>query len=74
MTKKISATRLRSTLFDALRDVQRGASILIERNGKVIARLVPSTDKDWRQEISEQPRSLVLEKDVFAPIEDLFDE
>ena len=74
MAKKISATRLRKQLFKTLLEVQKGASVLIERDGKVVARLVPSSAVDWRPSIFEQPIILVEEDRAFAPIEDLWDD
>ena len=74
MTKKTTATNLRSNLFEMLAQVQKGASISIERNGKIIARLVPAVAADWRQAISEKPRLLVAKEKAFEPIEDLFDD
>ena len=70
----ISATRLRKQLFRTLGEVQKGASVIIERDGKVVARLVPAHQEDWRASISEKPTYLVKERQAFAPLEDLWNE
>ena len=74
MVKKTSATKLRENLFDILTQVQNGASVTIERDGKIVARLVPAHTADWRAGISEQPKLLVSARKAFAPMEDLFEE
>ena len=57
--------------------MQNGASVLIERDGKVVARLVPAIDEinqsEWRTVINEKPRYLVKRELAFAPIKDVFD-
>ena len=65
---------LRKNLFEMLSEVQKGASVLIERNGKIVAKLVPSHNDDWRAGIAEQPSLLVESNKAFAPMEGLFHE
>lgn len=74
MPKRVSATRLRRDLFQTLREVQRGATVLIERDGKVVARLVPAETENWRQAIEHKPRLLVSDEEAFKPLEDWFNE
>ena len=77
MTKKTNATKLRTELFSILDQVQKGASILIERDGAIVARLVPAgseaSDDNWRAPITKKVRYLVDKKRAFAPIKDVFD-
>ena len=70
---KISSTNLRKQLFNTLSRVEKGAQVAIERNGKVIAKLMPCGKGDWRDCISQKPKLNGSPIEVFAPIEDLFD-
>jgi prevent-host-death family protein len=53
MSKKLAVAELKAHLAQALRDVEAGHRIVVERRGKPIAMLVPadeaSSDEWWRE-------------------------
>lgn len=71
---KVSATKLRTHLFDYLDKVANGETIIIERNRREIARLSKTQRHDWRDEMSVKAQVLVSPKELIKPLDDLWDE
>ncbi len=69
---KITVTYLRKNIFDILTSVSKGNSILIERNGKEVAVIVPAKINNWRDKIKSKPKLLVSEEEAFIPVEDVW--
>ncbi|MGD2088930.1 MAG: type II toxin-antitoxin system Phd/YefM family antitoxin [Candidatus Aminicenantes bacterium] len=70
----VSATKLRSNLFEYLAKVSKGETITIQRNGKDVARVVPSQKEDWRDKMRKKVKLLVPPDEVFAPMEDVWED
>ena len=70
----VSATSLRSKLFDYLDKAVEGETIIILRNNQEVARLVPTRKSNWRDQMSSAPKLLVSPEEVIKPIDDIWDE
>jgi prevent-host-death family protein len=70
----VSATKLRSNLFEYLAKVSKGETITIQRNGKEVARVVPPQKEDWRDKMRKKVKLLVPPDEVFAPMEDVWED
>ena len=70
----VSATHLRKNLFKLLEQVERGEVISIIKNGKEVARLHGSGGQDWRDRMTDHPKLLLPADEVFAPMEDIWEE
>ena len=68
----ITATKLRSNLFSYLDMVVNGETIIIYRNKKQVARLVPPNISNWREQIKIKPKLLVSPEEIIKPIEDIW--
>ena len=68
----ITATKLRSNLFSYLEMVVNGETIIIYRNKKQVAKLVPPNISNWREQINIKPKLLVSPEEIIKPIEDIW--
>ena len=71
---RITATKLRSRLFEVLDRAAAGESTIIERNGKEVARLVPTQQPDWRGRMKVGARLLVPPDQLVEPLEGVWEE
>jgi prevent-host-death family protein len=69
----ITATKLRNNLFSILDKLKQGHVIAINRNGKEIGRLIPTTNQDWRKKVKNNPRLLMSPDKAFEPIDGLWE-
>lgn len=70
---KITATQLRTNLFEVLNKVTKGHVVNIELNGKEIGQIIPMPKKDWRTAIKTEARLLKNADDAFAPLDDIWE-
>lgn len=70
----ITATDLRSRLFDVLKEVSKGGVVAIRLNGKEVGRLVPARGKDWRHQLTVKAKMRLPADKAFAPLDDLWEE
>jgi prevent-host-death family protein len=71
---KVSATQLRQNLFEYLDKVAAGEIVIIERNNREVARLVPKQQQNWRDKMDLQVKLLVPPEDLLKPIDDIWQE
>ena len=71
---KVSATKLRNNLFDYLDKTSEGETIIIQRNNKEVARIVPTRQTNWRDKMTIKPKLMVEPEEFIKPIEDLWEE
>ncbi|MBT4504627.1 MAG: type II toxin-antitoxin system prevent-host-death family antitoxin [Gemmatimonadetes bacterium] len=71
---KVSASKLRKDLFEYLDRVLAGETVVIERNKREVARLVPTRQLNWRDKMSNAPKLLVPPEDLIEPIDDIWEE
>lgn len=71
---KVSATKLRSKLFDYLDKAAKGETIVIRRNNQEVARLVPVRQKNWRDKMNLKPRLLTSPEEFIKPLEDIWED
>ena len=71
---RVSATNLRKNLFDYLDKVNRGEIIVIQRNNREIARLLPMHEANWRERMSIRPKLRVSADDFIEPVEDTWED
>jgi prevent-host-death family protein len=69
---KVSATKFRNNMFDYLYQVEEGEIIVIERNNKEVARLVPTEQIDWRNKMTQKPELLVTPEELLEPMADIW--
>ncbi len=67
-----SATNLRNNLFDYLDKVTKGETIVIYRNKKEVAKLVPPIVSNWRDLIKTKFEILVPTDEIIEPMEDIW--
>lgn len=71
---KVSATKLRNSLFDYLHKVGQGEIIVIQRNNREIARLLPMHQSNWRDRMSVHPKILVSPNEIIEPVQDIWED
>ncbi len=71
---KVSASKLRNNLFDYLDKASEGETIIIQRNNREVARLVPIHQMNWRDKMSIQPELLVSPEEIVEPMNDIWEE
>lgn len=70
----ISATKLRSNLFEYLAKVAKGESIAIKLNGITVGKIVPLKVSDWRQKIKTKSKLNKNVDETFAPLDGIWKE
>lgn len=63
---KVSATKLRKHLFDYLDRANAGEVVIIQRNNRDVARLMPIT-MEWREQMTIVPQLLVSPDELIEP-------
>ena len=71
---KVSATKLRNNLFDYLNKASEGETIIIQRNKKEVARLIPTRQTNWRGKMTIKPKIMVTPEELIKPVEDIWKE
>ncbi len=71
---RVSASKLRKDLFAYLDRVLAGETVVIERNKREVARLVPTRQLNWRDRMSTAPKLLVPPEELIEPIGDIWEE
>ncbi len=71
---KVSATKLRNHIFDYLDKAAEGETIIIERNNREVARLIPTQQDNWRDHMSSTPQLLVSSEELIKPMADIWAE
>ena len=70
---KISSTKLRNNLFSYLEKVKAGEVIVISRNKKDVAKLVPvNGSSDWRDNVKIELRLTGRPDEIIGPLEDIW--
>lgn len=67
--RTVSATKLRDHLFDYLEQAAAGEIIIIQRNNREIACLMPLQQTDWRERMTDTPRLLVTPEELCQPLD-----
>ncbi|ETX08460.1 type II toxin-antitoxin system Phd/YefM family antitoxin [Candidatus Entotheonella palauensis] len=70
---KVSATKLRNHIFDYLDKAAEGETIIIERNNREVARLIPTRQQNWRDHMSSTPQLLVSPEELIEPMADIWE-
>lgn len=70
----VSATKLRNNLFDYLNKASEGETIIIQRNNKEVARLVPINQVNWRDKMTIKPKIMVTSEELIKPVEDIWED
>jgi prevent-host-death family protein len=71
---RISATKLRTHLFDYLDKAAAGEIIIIHRNNREVARLTATQSGDWRKKMKLIPQLLVTPEELIKPLDDVWAE
>ena len=71
---KTSATNLRNNLFDYLEKVLNGEIIVIYRNKKEVAKLIPPNISNWRDQVKTKVKIRVSPEKLIEPFEDIWAE
>ena len=71
---KVTATKLRNNLFDYLDKASEGETIIIQRNNKEVARIVPIHQANWRNKMTIKPQIMVAPEELIKPVEDIWEE
>jgi prevent-host-death family protein len=70
----VTATQFRAHLFEYLDKVAAGEMIIIQRNSKEVARVVPMEPTDWRSKMRPSIQFNVSPEELMKPIEDIWDD
>jgi len=70
---RVTATKLRTSLFEYLDKATKGETIIIERDKKEVARLIPMCQANWRDTMIIKPRIKVTPEELIQPLEDLWE-
>jgi prevent-host-death family protein len=71
---KVSATKLRNHIFEYLDKAAEGEIIVIERNNREVARLIPTQQDNWRDNMLSTPQLLVSPEELIKPMADIWEE
>ncbi len=71
---KVTATKLRSHIFEYLQKTAKGETVAIQRNGVDVALLVPVKRKNWRDRMKTKPKLLMPAAKAFEPMEDIWED
>ncbi len=71
---KVSATKLRNNLFDYLDKAAEGETIIIQRNNREVARLIPTQQGNWRDNMTSTPQLLVSPEELIEPMADVWED
>lgn len=71
---EVSATKLRNHLFEYLDKASEGEMIVIHRNNQEVARLVPTQQPNWREQVHIRPKLLVTPEEFMEPLEDIWED
>ncbi len=69
---KVTATKLRNNIFDYLDKASEGETIIIQRNNKEVARIVPIHQANWRNKMTIKPQIMVAPEELIKPVEDIW--
>ena len=70
---RVTATKLRNSLFDYLDKAAKGETIIIERSKKEVARLIPMPQANWRDKMTIKPMLKVAPEELIKPLEDVWE-
>lgn len=70
----IQAAELKENLFECLRKIQEGETIVIRHENQDVAFLVPPVKPDWRSRMKIQAKLLVAPEEIIKPAEDIWEE
>lgn len=70
---EVTATKLRNNLFDYLDKASEGETIIIRRNNKEVARLIPTSQANWRDKMTIKPKIMVAPEELIKPVEDIWE-
>ena len=70
---KVTATKLRNSLFEYLDKAAKGEIIIIERSHKEVARLIPTRQANWRDKMTIKPQIMVSPEALIMPLEDVWE-
>ena len=56
---EVTATKLRNNLFEYLDKASEGETIIIRRNNREVARLIPTGQANWRDKMTTKPKIMV---------------
>ncbi|RKZ52594.1 MAG: type II toxin-antitoxin system prevent-host-death family antitoxin [Candidatus Parabeggiatoa sp. nov. 3] len=70
----VSATQLKTHLFEYLEQVQNGDTIVIKRHKQEVARLIPSHSPDWRDRMRLQPKLNVSVDELIMPLSEIWED
>ncbi len=51
----------------------KGETIIIQRNNKEVARLIPTRQANWRDKMTIKPKIMVSQEELIKPIEDIWE-
>ena len=71
---KVSATKLRNNLFDYLDKAAEGETIIIQRNNREVARLIPTQQGNWRDNMTSTLQLLVSPEELIEPMADVWED
>lgn len=69
----VTATEFRKHLFEYLNQVAEGQQIVIQRNQKEIAKIVPMVQIPWQDKMKEKITICVSDEELIAPLEEVWD-
>jgi prevent-host-death family protein len=71
----ITASELRQHLFNYLKQVAEGETVVVKRNRREVARIIPATQgTDWRQQMKITPEIKVSAEELIKPIPDIWED
>ncbi|MAT98072.1 MAG: hypothetical protein CL608_13080 [Anaerolineaceae bacterium] len=70
----VSATKFRKHLFEYLDKAAAGETIIIQRNNKNVACLVPEAKANWRDSMKQTLETNVTPEELMQPLADIWEE
>lgn len=70
---EVTATKLRNNLFEYLDKASEGETIIIRRNNREVARLIPTGQTNWRDKMTTKPKIMVAPEALMEPLDDVWE-
>ena len=68
----ITAAKLSENLFHYLDKVKEGEILIVLQNGDEVARIVPPHNREWRKNMTVQPKLKVPPDELIKPLDDIW--
>ena len=71
---EVSATKLRTNLFEYLDKIEQGETVIIQRHNRKVVRMNPIHSTNWRRQLSQHLKIKASADELIKPIDDVWED